>query len=164
MLISSTAYIVDGWFVGNFINAESLAVVSVVMPIFSLLFGISLMFSSGGVVQYAKYIGEDNSPAAFGVFTKIIVLQIIIAITISFGGLLFGKQIIHFLGATDNVYDYAISYYNYVILYKYILCISRAVVSTIKPNTFQYFSRSTKIKTFPRTIIKTCFYFHNSRF
>jgi len=60
LLAISTASVVDGFFVGNYIGADALAAVNLLMPYFALLFGIALMFAVGGSVKASIYIGEKK--------------------------------------------------------------------------------------------------------
>ena len=48
MLLQSSAAIVDGFFVGRYVGAMSLAALNLVMPMFSLFFGVGVMLASGG--------------------------------------------------------------------------------------------------------------------
>ena len=45
MLAISSASIVDGFFVGNYVGASGLAAINMSIPIFSLLFGLGLMLA-----------------------------------------------------------------------------------------------------------------------
>ena len=55
MLLQSSAAIVDGFFVGRYVGAMSLAALNLVMPMFSLFFGVGVMLASGGAVRAGKY-------------------------------------------------------------------------------------------------------------
>ena len=48
MLLQSSAAIVDSFFVGRYVGAMSLAALNLVMPMFSLFFGVGVMLASGG--------------------------------------------------------------------------------------------------------------------
>ena len=47
-------------FVGNYSGAASLAAINLVMPFFSLIFGVTVMLVTGSSVRCGKYIGENN--------------------------------------------------------------------------------------------------------
>lgn len=70
MLLQSSAAIVDGFFVGRYVGAMSLAALNLVMPMFSLFFGVGVMLASGGAVRAGKYLGEKRPEAASAIFTK----------------------------------------------------------------------------------------------
>ena len=50
MLAISSANIVDGFFIGNYVGDFGLAAINITFPIFSLLFFFFLMLESGTVV------------------------------------------------------------------------------------------------------------------
>ena len=54
MLLQSSAAIVDGFFVGRYVGAMSLAALNLVMPMFSLFFGVGVMLASGGAVRAGR--------------------------------------------------------------------------------------------------------------
>ena len=70
MLLQSSAAIVDGFFVGRYVGAMPLAALNLVMPMFSLFFGVGVMLASGGAVRAGKYLGEKRPEAASAIFTK----------------------------------------------------------------------------------------------
>jgi len=61
MIAISSAIIVDGIFIGNFVGAVPLASVNIVMPFITIVWGIILMFASGAAVIAGKYLGENQS-------------------------------------------------------------------------------------------------------
>lgn len=111
LLAISTASIVDGFFVGNYIGAEALAAVNLLMPYFALLFGIALMFAVGGSVKASIYIGEKKYPRASSLFSQIffVVLAIaLIAMPLSF---VFSEYLFAALGAAPSLYPLMQSYF-----------------------------------------------------
>ncbi len=70
----SSATIVDGIFIGNYVGAPALAAVNLLMPLFALIFGIALMVAIGGAVRLGKFLGENNTQAASGLFSKTLIV------------------------------------------------------------------------------------------
>ena len=66
LLAMSTASIIDGVFIGNYVGSDALAAVNLIMPMMSFIFGFTLTLSIGGSVRAGKYIGEKNYSAAAG--------------------------------------------------------------------------------------------------
>jgi Na+-driven multidrug efflux pump len=64
MLAISSATIIDGLFVGNYVGAPALAAVNLSMPLLNIVFGVSFMFAIGGSVMAGKFLGEKNPGAA----------------------------------------------------------------------------------------------------
>ena len=50
LVATSSAGIIDGMFIGNYIGEDALAAVTLCMPIFPVLLGIAILFSTGGEV------------------------------------------------------------------------------------------------------------------
>lgn len=74
----TTANLVDGIFVGNYVGAEALAAISLLLPYFSLLIAISLMLAIGGAVSVGKYLGQGESKSASALFSKIIITAVLL--------------------------------------------------------------------------------------
>jgi len=73
MLAISSANIVDGFFIGNYVGDFGLAAINISLPIFSFLFGFALMLAIGSSVVSGKLIGEGNIKNASIIFSKTIV-------------------------------------------------------------------------------------------
>lgn len=74
LLAISSASIIDGYFIGNYIGAIGLASINISIPIMTILFGFVLMFAVGSSVLVGKLMGENNSSDASNIFTKSIIL------------------------------------------------------------------------------------------
>ena len=103
MLLQSSAAIVDGFFVGRYVGAMSLAALNLVMPMFSLFFGVGVMLASGGAVRAGKYLGEKRPEAAFAIFTKTMLSLLLVGLAASAGMLLFSGELVRFLGADEEL-------------------------------------------------------------
>ena len=73
LLSISSANIVDGYFVGNNVGTIGLAAINITYPIFSILFGIGLMFAVGSSVMVSKLLGENKKDEALNIFSKAII-------------------------------------------------------------------------------------------
>ena len=62
--------LVDGMFIGNYEGVTALAAVNLIIPITTLLFGVSMMTSIGGSVRGGKYLGEKNISCSIGNFQQ----------------------------------------------------------------------------------------------
>lgn len=98
LLAMSSAIVIDGAFLGNYVGAEALAAVNFAMPIMSLIFGIGLMFSIGGSVKCGKYLGEKNFSAASTIFSNSVIVTALFSLLIMVSGFLFMKLVIILLG------------------------------------------------------------------
>jgi len=111
LLAISTASVVDGFFVGNYIGAEALAAVNLLMPYFALLFGIALMFAVGGSVKASIYIGEKKYSLASSLFSQIFFVVLAIAVLAVPLSLIFSEYLFAALGATSSLYPLMQGYF-----------------------------------------------------
>lgn len=111
LLAISTASVVDGFFVGNYLGAEALAAVNLLMPYFALLFGIALMFAVGGSVKASIYIGEKKYASASSLFSQIFFVVLVIALLAVPLSLIFSEYLFSALGATPSLYPLMQSYF-----------------------------------------------------
>ena len=70
MIALSSASVIDGIFIGNFVGATALASVNLVMPLLAFVFGVLIMVSLGGAVVAGKLLGEEQPQAASNMFSK----------------------------------------------------------------------------------------------
>lgn len=111
LLAISTASIVDGFFIGNYLGADALAAVNLLMPYFALLFGIALMFAVGGSVKASIHIGEKQYASASSLFSQIffvVLAMVILAVPLS---LIFSNYLFAALGADSSIYPLMQSYF-----------------------------------------------------
>jgi putative MATE family efflux protein len=115
MLAMTSASIVDGIFIGNFVGITALAAVNLIMPILALLFGVGLMLSIGGSVRGGKYLGEQNPTAASAIFSKTLVAVVIYGAVVITLGLIFEEFLFSLLGADDYLFPIMGEYYRVIL-------------------------------------------------
>lgn len=114
LIAMTSASLVDGFFVGNYVGITALAAVNLIIPITTILFGVGMMLSIGGSVRGGKYLGEGNTAAASAIFSKtLICLTIYGAVVISLG-LVFEEQLFAGLGATEALFPVMSEYYRVI--------------------------------------------------
>ncbi len=110
LMALTSAGIIDGLFVGRYVGENALASVNIVMPIYSLVFGIAIMLTIGGAVRTGKYLGENNIIEASKTFTKIFIVISFITIFVSIISFVFTDKVVAILGADETLkslsYDY----------------------------------------------------------
>jgi len=80
LLAVSSSSIIDGYFVGNYVGPIGLASINISYPIFSILFGVGLMFAVGGSVMVSKLLGENKKQEALNIFSKAVISVTIFSI------------------------------------------------------------------------------------
>ena len=86
MLVISIYTVTDGIFIGRYAGSLALAASNIVYPALNLVFGLSIMLSSGGSALVAKTLGEGDAALARSRFTLLVVvgaaLGILLACTV----------------------------------------------------------------------------------
>ena len=117
MLAISSASIVDGFFIGNYVGDFGLAAINITFPIFSLLFGFALMLAIGSSVVSGKLIGQGDIKSASMIFSKTMVcitLFSFITCTLLFLNI---ETILHLFGADENLTKIAIDYLSIILIF-----------------------------------------------
>ncbi|MBT4287528.1 MAG: hypothetical protein HOD92_09315 [Deltaproteobacteria bacterium] len=117
LLAISSSGVVDGFFVGNYAGAASLAAINLVIPFYSLIYAICIMLTTGGSVRCAKYLGEKNQRAAASIFSKTLIIIISFSFIITLIAILFPASIAFILGAKGELIDLSIIYIQYLSLF-----------------------------------------------
>lgn len=103
MLAVTSAGVIDGIFIGNFVGATALAAVNISMPVFALFAGVVYMLAVGGSVMCGKFIGEGNQHGASSIFSKTLYATVAVSLLISAPILLFLDQVVSLLGANEDL-------------------------------------------------------------
>jgi len=117
MLAISSASIVDGFFIGNYVGDFGLAAINISFPIFSLLFGFALMLAIGSSVVSGKLIGQGDIKNASMIFSKTMIcitLFSFITCSILFLNI---ETILHLFGADENLTKIAIEYLSVILIF-----------------------------------------------
>lgn len=109
-ILMSSAGIVDGIFIGRYAGELSLAAINISQPVFSFIWGLSMMVMVGGAVSTGKYIGEKNIEKACQIFTKSIITVALITVIINLLIFIFTEEIIYLIGGSDKTTPIAVSY------------------------------------------------------
>ncbi|UDQ97049.1 MATE family efflux transporter [Lentisphaerota bacterium WC36G] len=117
LLAQSSAGVVDGIFIGQYCGTQQLAATNLVFPVYSVFMAISIVFCVGGVVRYAKYIGENDITKADAIFTKVIFTMIFFSVIFVAGGFIFNDSVMKILGVNNNVLQYSQSYFNVLLAF-----------------------------------------------
>jgi putative MATE family efflux protein len=117
MLAISSASIIDGLFVGNYVGAEGLAAINMSIPVFSLLFGLGLMLAIGSSVITGKLIGEGDKTSASLMFTKTIIAMVVLSVSLVTILYLNIENILRLFGSTDELLGLATLYLSYLLIF-----------------------------------------------
>jgi len=109
MGIQTLYSLVDMFFIGK-LGGEAIAAVAFNMPIFFLVMGLSFGLGSGVTASIARFIGSGDKVNADNAAEHSIVIAVLISIILSALGLIYGKEILTFMGCTPNVLPNAWNY------------------------------------------------------
>lgn len=99
LLAFSSATLIDGIFIGNYVGAEALAAVNLLIPLLTILLGIGYMLAVGGSVRGGKYIGQGRFDRACAVFSKVLIICLGFGVLVVTLGLTLEEKVYQALGA-----------------------------------------------------------------
>lgn len=114
LIAITTANLVDGAVVGNYLGHNALAAITLLIPYFTLVFATALMLAIGGTVRAGKYIGEGNMAAASAIFSKSIVATLVISSIAAIITTLVKDLLFSVLGASAEVITYMDGYFSII--------------------------------------------------
>ena len=114
LIAITTANLVDGAVVGNYLGHNALAAITLLIPYFTLVFATALMLAIGGTVRAGKYIGEGNMAAASAIFSKSIVATLVISSIAAIITTLGKDLLFSVLGASAEVITYMDGYFSII--------------------------------------------------
>lgn len=115
--ISSLYTVIDGIFVGQGVGDSALAAINIVLPFTVVLLGVSSMLAIGGGAVVSKNIGANNKEKAVQIFRQVMKLLLFICITTTVICIIFAKQIVTALGATDELVYMATDYLRFYAIF-----------------------------------------------
>ena len=117
MLVNALYNVVDRIFIGNIPGVGPLAItgVGVTMPIMSITLAFAMLIGIGCTTNISIKLPQGKKEDAQKIIGNGITLSIIISLILSIIGIVFGNQILHLFGASDQTLYYAKSYI-YIIL------------------------------------------------
>jgi putative MATE family efflux protein len=103
MLAATSAGVIDGIFIGNFVGAPALAAVNISMPAFYLFAAVVFMLAVGGSVMCGKFLGEGDLEAASSIFSKTLYATLVLSLLVVATALFFLDEVVLLLGANEDL-------------------------------------------------------------
>lgn len=125
MMLMSVNILIDGVFVGNGVGAMALAGVNLAMPVFSLIFSISLWIGIGGGTLYSIYSGEGNIVKARSVFSLGVASALVPLVVIGVFGYLNVEVIAYLLGANSDTLFHTVEYLTVLFLFGWLMALQQ---------------------------------------
>ena len=109
MLINALYNLVDAYFVGG-LGEHPMGAISVVFPLGQVVVGVGLMFGSGAASCLSRLLGKGDKSTADKVASTALYGSVFIGCILISLAIIFLKPILSFLGATDTILPYALTY------------------------------------------------------
>lgn len=109
MLINALYNLVDAYFVGG-LGESPMGVISIVFPLGQVVVGLGLMFGNGAASYLSRLLGRGDKETANKVASTALYSSVLIGAIIIIFATIFLKPILYFLGATDTIMPYALTY------------------------------------------------------
>lgn len=110
-MVGLSAYVLaDTFFVANGVGHLGLTSLNLVLPAYSLVNGLGLMFGMGAATRYSVLKGEGQDQKANRVFTDIVLLAAFLGVILTAVGTIFAGNIATFLGADAQTLPFAKEY------------------------------------------------------
>lgn len=110
MALSALFVIVDGIFVGRGIGSEALAAVNIVVPIFTIMTGVGLMFGMGAAILSTISLSKGKKRAANQVATLSFVVSSLIMLLYTIVAVCIPEKIVTLFGSPDEIVHMASEY------------------------------------------------------
>lgn len=125
MMLMSINILIDGIFVGRGVGEEGLAGVNLAMPVFSLIFSISLWIGIGGGTIYSMHIGRGEPDKARSVFSLSTAASLVILAVIGTAGYFFIEPIAYWLGANADTFAPTVDYLTVLFLLGWLIALQQ---------------------------------------
>lgn len=109
MMINALYNLVDAYFVGG-LGTSQMGAISVAFPLGQVVVGLGLLFGNGAASYISRLLGNSEKERANKVASTAVYSSILCGAVIIIFSVIFLKQILIFLGATESILPYAISY------------------------------------------------------
>lgn len=110
MVSMTSAWLIDGIFVGQFVGSEAVAAINLSMPILNFLFGVGMMISIGGGTLANIKRGEGDIHESNNFYTVTFLMVTTISILATMICILFSREIATLLGASGSTTSLVSSY------------------------------------------------------
>ena len=117
MIFTSIYYVVDGFFVSNYVGKTPFAALNFIMPFIMILGGMGFIVGTGGSALVAKELGCGQKEKANRIFSMLIAFVIIMGIALSVLGIVFIRPIAQLMGASETMLEDCVLYGRVIIAF-----------------------------------------------
>ncbi|MEG0295919.1 MAG: MATE family efflux transporter [Clostridium sp.] len=117
MLAMTSAGIIDGIFVGQFVGSDALAAINLSLPILNILYGIGVMIAMGGATLANIKRGEKNTKESNNFYTITVSLIFSIALIATIVCFIFSGEFASLMGAKEDTHELVSTYIRIISLF-----------------------------------------------
>lgn len=110
LVVSSIYYVVDGFFVSNFVGKMPFAAVNFIWPVLQLLGGFGFMFGTGGSALIGKTMGEGDMERANRIYSMVIWTSMALGVILAVLGITAIRPVAMLLGAEGELLEDSVLY------------------------------------------------------
>ncbi|MEG1257012.1 MATE family efflux transporter [Clostridium sp.] len=134
MLVNAFYNIVDRMFIGHIPEVGNLAItgIGVTMPISTIILGFGMLVGLGTATTISIKLGQQKKDEAEKILGNAFTLIIIISLSITVIGLIWGKDILSLFGASENTLGYAQDYMQIIFMGTIFNMLSFGLMHTIR--------------------------------
>ncbi|MCP1424539.1 putative MATE family efflux protein [Paenibacillus xylanexedens] len=142
MLVVAFNFIIDGIMVGHKLGSTAMAGIGIASPVYTLFVAMSLWIGMGGATLYSNAMGRKDITSAKQIFTKSIMLIMLVTVAIGYVAFTFKDKLVYSLGANAETFPFASDYMNIMLLFGFVFTIENALSIFVRndgnPNTSMY--------------------------
>lgn len=121
-LVTSFYYVADTVMIGHGVGDEGLIALNIILPVFSLLYGIGYLCGIGGSVLMSVAKGKNDETQANRIFSSSLILICVAGVFLTI--LLYGfrYEVCYFLGADEENIELVMEYGKYLFGFAWVFC------------------------------------------
>lgn len=109
MCMESVFAVVDIFFVGK-LGSSATAVVGLTESVLNIVYSVAIGLSMAATAMVARRVGEKNHDGAATAGAQAIMLVAVLSLLIAIAGIIFDKEILRIMGASEDVAQYGAGY------------------------------------------------------
>lgn len=121
--------LVDGYFVSNMLGITPFAAVTIISPVFFLLYALGFMFGEGASALISQYMGEGNKKHGCEIFSMTTVVMVIFGTVTAIVAALLMPQFAYLAGADESNIGYCVTYGRMLVVFLPFYLINAAYMS-----------------------------------
>jgi len=137
--------IVDRIFIGQYCGEDALAAITICFSPSLIFLALGMLIGHGSAALVSIKLGEHHKICAEKILGQSILLFILLSAFIAFVAFFFLDEILHLFGATEQIFEYAKTYYFIILLGIFFEEISFGVNNTIRAEGHPYYSMATML-------------------